>query len=116
MMARERKRERAIALATALVLAGALAGGCSAPARAGAGRTTEPAPVRDAGRLVLPTDRVLASERAAGPASRYEWFAYGRNNDQVSARHEVPILARNQWPVPPRPLERRIRFWYWEQR
>ena len=75
-----------------------------------------PESVRDQGPLVFPTDRVLAYEQGVGVDERYAWFEYGRNDGEVSARHDVPLEATRQWPVPPRPAERHVRFWYWVQR
>lgn len=72
--------------------------------------------VRDGGPLVFPTTRVLGYERSVGPEAQYAWFEYGRNDGEVSPRRAAPIEATRQWPVPPRPAERHIRFSYWVQR
>jgi hypothetical protein len=115
-MARKRKREQAIGVAAAIALAGGLASGCSAPARPGAGVRAAAPPVRDGGTLVLPTTRVAAYEQELGPEAQYAWFEYGRNDGEVSPRYAAPLAATRQWPVPPRPAERHVRFWYWVQR
>lgn len=94
----------------------ATGGGTRGASTEGAGTGGAPT-ARDVGPMVLPTDGVLAYERSVGgPDARYARFEHGRNNEGVSARMEVPILATNRWPVPPKPAERWIRFNRWRQR
>ncbi len=90
----------------------AMAGGCATPVKPNPPHVARPI---DPGPLVFPTDTVLAFERASS-TQPYEWFEYSRNNREVSARTFGPLLATNQWPVPPRPAERRVRFWWWDQK
>lgn len=45
-------------------------------------------------------------------ADRYE---FSRNDARLSPLSRGPILATRQWPEPPRPLERPVRFWRWQQ-
>lgn len=112
MIARKRERETPVKVGAAILgLAAALAGGCAGPGHGAPGAAT----ARDLGPLVFPTDGVVAYERGAD-AGRYGWFEFGRNNGAVAARDERPILATTQWPLPPRPAERRVRFEYWDQR
>lgn len=46
-------------------------------------------------------------------ADRYE---YSRSDSRLSPSSRAPLLATNQWPEPPRPAERPVRFWRWQQR
>lgn len=46
----------------------------------------------------------------------FERFEFGRNDAAVGLVRPRALLATNQWPQPPRPLERRIRFSDWQQR
>ncbi len=47
------------------------------------------------------------------PADRYE---FTRNDARLTPATRGPILATRQWPEPPQPLERPVRFWRWQQR
>lgn len=42
-------------------------------------------------------------------------FEFSRNDQRLSPTSRGPLLATRDWPEPPRPLERRIRFWMWQQ-
>jgi hypothetical protein len=46
-------------------------------------------------------------------ADRYE---YARNDARLSPGSRGPLLATRQWPEPPQPVERPVRFWKWRQR
>lgn len=46
-------------------------------------------------------------------ADRYE---FSRNDARLTPQTRGPILATRQWPEPPRPVERPVRFWRWKQR
>jgi hypothetical protein len=65
-----------------------------------------------AGALVLP-DPITAD--ALNPYSSAALWTRGRNNEDVSARTAVAPRASHEFPVRPRPLERRIIFERWEQ-
>lgn len=116
-MARTRERERTVAVAAMLLgSVGALLGGCAGTPLHPRAEVAPPPPLRDEGPLVFATYPVASAEAQMGVESQYGWFAYGRNDGEVSARWNGPIEATRQWPVPPRPAERHVRFWYWVQR
>jgi len=46
-------------------------------------------------------------------ADRYE---FSRNDARLTPQTRGPVLATRQWPEPPRPIERPVRFWRWQQR
>ena len=46
-------------------------------------------------------------------ADRYE---FSRNDSRLTPVSRGPVLATRQWPEPPRPAERPVRFWRWQQR
>ena len=57
----------------------------------------------------------LARYEASGtPVSRR--FEFDRLDGDLGRRRSAPLRATRQWPQPPMPAERRIRFHYWEQR
>jgi hypothetical protein len=43
-------------------------------------------------------------------------FEFSRNDARLTPASRGAILATRQWPEPPRPLERPVRFWRWQQR
>lgn len=65
--------------------------------------------------LVFESPMVLQGQRASGELA-FDRFEFGRNDRAVNATRQVPLLATNTWPQPPKPVERRIRFSDWQQR
>lgn len=65
--------------------------------------------------VVFPSEQTAAfyDQRRLLLADRFEYY---RNNDAVSARTPVPLLASQQWPQRPEPAERPVRFSRWQQR
>ncbi len=43
-------------------------------------------------------------------------FEFSRRDADLNPVRYGPLVAANQWPQAPKPAERRIRFWIWEQR
>jgi len=81
-------------------------GGASGAARGGLHES-------DRSRLVFESPEVA---RANADRLPFERFEFSRNDDRVNPVRSVPLLASRQWPQPPRPAERRIRFSDWQQR
>lgn len=94
------------------MLLGALAcAGCESQTRTAASRPPGP----NASAAIFTTPAMSAWERsgnATAPADRWE---FARRDDSLSATTHIPILGTQQWPLPPRPQERRVRFRHWEQ-
>lgn len=61
---------------------------------------------------IFPTDSTRAATNTAPP----ERFEFARLDHSLAPRVAAPLRATQQWPQPPQPLERRIRFRWWEQR
>lgn len=67
----------------------------------------------DPSRLVFESPEVARANQDGLPFERWE---FSRNDERVNAVRSVPLSAARQWPQPPRPAERRIRFSDWQQR
>ncbi|MFM9956626.1 MAG: hypothetical protein ACKVZJ_01005 [Phycisphaerales bacterium] len=46
----------------------------------------------------------------------FERFEFSRNDKHINPAGSTPLIATRDWPQPPRPGERRIRFSDWQQR
>lgn len=113
---------RCVVMMGALALFAAVLPGCYSviePARGGwADPRPTPVPVQLDGSqnaVVFSTPEVVGWERATGQidAARPE---FGRRDALVSARERAPMRATQAWPVPPRPIERPVRFFRFRQR
>lgn len=97
----------------------ALCAGCAS--RTPAPQTVELSTVSSPSALVFSSEPVRnwhasnAGEQGVGliAADRFE---YSRNDARLTPASRAPLLATRQWPEPPRPLERPVRFWRWQQR
>lgn len=69
-------------------------------------------PVPPSNAHIFSTDPVRLATNTAPP----ERFEFARRDPVLSLRTPAPLRATTQWPGPPRPLERRIIFRWWEQR
>ncbi len=99
--------------AMALALAGV--GGCaSAPG--------SPAVWDDAsqnrwtGSGVFPSEGVRAYERSLAATPDSQRFEHGRLDGYLGVQREAALRATRQWPQQPRPAERPVRFFRWQQR
>lgn len=65
--------------------------------------------------LVLPAPGLLAAEAAAPDLTAARAFERTRNDPGLTARTAAPLTATGQWPEPPRPVERPVRFERFDQ-
>lgn len=59
---------------------------------------------------------IVAHDRAPDSLLAFERFEYARRDASLNPVAFGPVVAQRQWPQPPQPLERRVRFHIWEQR
>ena len=104
-------RRRACAVVAVCAL-GALATGCSnrpslwnGPANTGGGSVG-----------VFRTEEVLAYDASPMALADAERFEFSRRDASLNPVTFGPLVASLQWPQAPKPAERRIRFFLWEQR
>lgn len=99
-----------------LLAAACLGAGCAQPA---ANRADAPAKPRQDSPSAMatvfpsPGQRYALSRQAAEPPS--ESWAFARKDDALAVRSSGPLLATRQWPEPPPPCERPVRFKRWVQ-
>ena len=62
------------------------------------------------------TAPMAAWERSAGSGTASDRFTWDRRNAALSVRSPAALTATGEWPVAPRPAERRILFRRFVQR
>lgn len=111
-MGRARFRLRRMAGAAVAAHACTLIGCASAPPATGWPATTGTSTALGA----LADPAIVAYDRSPESLLAFERFEYARRDASLNPVAFGPVVAQRQWPQPPQPLERRVRFHIWEQR